>query len=59
MIFLGITTLGNNYMEWDYNDPELSILGVGIHAFVWLFIRIAPFALIGSIVGICLTRKKH
>lgn len=59
MIFLGITTLGNNYMEWDYNDPELSILGVGIHAFVWLFIRIAPFALIGSIVGSCLTRKKH
>ena len=59
MIFLGITTLGNNYMEWDYNDPELSILGVGIHAFVWLFIRIAPFALIGSIVGICLTRKKQ
>jgi len=59
LIFISIVTLGNSYMEWNYNDPELSVLGVGIHALVWIFMRIAPFALIGSIVGICLTRKKQ
>ena len=58
LIFISIATLGNTYMEWNYNDPEHAIVGVGIHAFIWLFMRIAPFIFIGSIVGICLTRKK-
>ena len=57
--YISIVLLGNTYMEWNYNDPELAILGVGIHSFVWLFTRIAPLILIGLIVGICLTRKKH
>ena len=59
LVFAFITTLGNTYMEWNYNDPELSVLGVGIHAFVWVFMRIFSFILIGSIIGICLTRKKQ
>ena len=58
LIFIGILNLGNAYMEWNYNDPELSVLGVGIHAFIWVFVRIAPIILIGSIIGFCLTRKK-
>ena len=57
--YISIVLLGNTYMEWNYNDPELAILGVGIHSFVWLFTRIAPLILIGLIVGICLTRKKQ
>ena len=59
LIFISILTLGNAYMEWDYNDPELAVLGVGIHAFVWIFIRIAPVIFIFSLVGVCLTRKKQ
>lgn len=58
LIFAGVLSFGNNYMEWNYNDPELAILGVSIHAFIWIFSRVAPFIFIGSIVGICLTRKK-
>ena len=58
VIFIFIATLGNTYMEWDYNDPELAVLGVGVHSFVWLFVRIAPIVFIGSVIGICLTRKK-
>ena len=46
-------------MEWNYNDPELAVLGVGVHIFVWLFVRIAPLVFIGSVVGICLSRKKQ
>ena len=58
-IFISLATLGNTYMEWDYNDPELAVLGVRVHSFVWLFVRIAPLVFIGSVVGICLTRKKQ
>ncbi len=58
VIFIFLVTLGNTYMEWDYNDPELAVLGVGVHSFVWLFVRIAPIIFIGSVIGICLTRKK-
>lgn len=59
IIFISLETLGNAYMEWDYNNPELAVLGVGVHAFVWIFVRILPIVFIGSIVGICLTRKKQ
>ena len=57
--FIIILKLGNTYMEWNYNDPELAVLGVGIHTFVWIFVRIAPIFFLGSIIGICLTRKKR
>ena len=58
LTFAGIVTLGNSYMEWNYNDPELAILGVSIHSFIWIFIRIVPFIFIGLVVGVCLTRRK-
>ncbi|MBR4469911.1 MAG: helix-turn-helix transcriptional regulator [Erysipelotrichaceae bacterium] len=57
-IFVAIAAMGNTYMEWNYSDPELAVMGVGIHAFIWVFVRIAPFILIGLITGIILTRKK-
>ena len=59
LTFVGIATLGNTYMEWDYNDPEHAVMGVSIHAFVWVFVRVAPFIFIGSVIGACLTRKKQ
>lgn len=58
LIFISLATLGSTYMEWDYNDPESAVLGVGVHTFVWIFVRTAPIVFIGSVVGICLTRKK-
>ena len=54
IIFISLARLGNTYMEWNYNDPELAVLGVGVHS-----LRLAPIIFIGSIVGICLTRKKQ
>ena len=59
LIFITIITLNNNYMEWNYNDTELAVLGVGIHSFIWIFIRTAPIVFISSIIGICFTRKKQ
>ena len=47
------------YLSWDYGDPETAVAVAGLHAIEWVFVRIAPFALIGSIVGAVLTRKKR
>ncbi len=58
IVFIGISTMGNTYMEWDYNKTEYAVLGVAIHSFGWIFVRIAPIILIASIIGIVLTRKK-
>ena len=57
-ISLVLIVLNSPYLGWDYNDPETAVLGVAFHSFEWLFVRLAPIILIGSIVGIFLTRKK-
>ncbi|BDE95492.1 helix-turn-helix domain-containing protein [Raoultibacter timonensis] len=46
------------YLSWNYYDPETAVLGVGFHAFEWLFVRLAPIVLIGAIAGLFLTRRK-
>ena len=50
--------LNSPYLNWDYNDPEKAVLGVAIHSFEWVFIRIAPIIFIGLVIGIFLNRKK-
>lgn len=50
--------LRSPYLGWDYSQPETAVMGVAVHALEWLFVRIAPFALVGSIVGACLTGKR-
>ena len=53
-----LIALNSLYLDWNYFDPETAVMGVTFHAFEWLFFRIAPIILIGTIVGIILTRKK-
>ena len=50
-IFIVLILLNSPYLNWDYNDPEKAVLGVAIHSFEWVFIRIAPI--------IFITRKKN
>lgn len=50
--------LNSPYLNWNYNDPETAVLGVGFHAFEWLFFRLAPIGFGGAVAGIFLTRKK-
>lgn len=57
-IFIILIVLDSPYLGWDYSDPEIAVVGVALHAFEWLFVRLLPFALIGIIVGFFLTRKK-
>lgn len=50
--------LGSPYLAWDYSNPETAVLGVGVHAWEWVFVRLAPLVLIGAGIGAFLTRKK-
>lgn len=58
IIFIALFLLNSPYLNWDYNNLEYAVLGIALHSFEWLFVRIAPFILIVSIFGIVLTRKK-
>ena len=58
-IFVALILLNSPYLNWNYNDPEKAVLGVAIHSFEWVFIRIAPIIFIGLVIGIFLTRKKN
>jgi len=56
--FIILLLLDSPYLKWDYSNLEKAVLGADFHIFEWLFIRIAPFALIGLFVGIILIRRK-
>ncbi|MEE0757334.1 helix-turn-helix domain-containing protein [Allofournierella sp.] len=58
-IFAGLFLLQSPYLEWDYSAPETAVLGVTFHSFEWLFVRVAPPALLGAAAGAFLTRKKE
>ena len=46
------------YLDWDYSAPETAVMGVAFHACEWLFVRLAPIALVVAAAGYFLTRKK-
>ena len=56
--FAALTVVNSPYLGWDFSDPETVVMGTALHAFEWLFVRMAPLFLIAAAVGIFLTRKK-
>ncbi len=58
-IFAVLLKSESPYLSWNYSAPETTVLGVAVHSFEWLFVRAAPMMLIGTIIGIFLTRKKE
>lgn len=57
--FIVFMSIGSEYLNWDFNNPELAIAGTILHGIEFLFVRIAPFVFIGSIMGIIFTYKRH
>lgn len=58
-MFVLLFFLKSPYLGWDYSDPETAVLGVAFHGLEWLFVRVAPLVLLGTIVGIFWTRNKE
>lgn len=57
-VFVFLAGWKSPYLSWDYSDPETAVVGVALHAFEWLFVRLAPILLLGAIIGIVWTRKR-
>lgn len=57
-IFVVLLLINGSYMEWDFNDPETAIAGTFMHGFEFIFVRVSPFVLLASIIGIIFTFKK-
>lgn len=55
--FIAFIIINSEYLTWDFNNPELAIAGTLLHGFEFLFIRLAPFLFVGSVIGIALTYK--
>lgn len=58
LIAIVLFLLDGQYLGWNYDNPETAVLGTAVHSFEWLFVRVAPFIFIGSLIGIVLTRKE-
>ena len=56
--FAVLMMINSPYLGWDFSDPETAVMSTALHAFEWLFVRMAPLLLIAAGIGIFLTRKK-
>ena len=56
--FIVIALTSNEFMTWDYNDPELAIAGTILHGISWVFVRVAPIIFVIAIIGTILTYRK-
>lgn len=59
VVFLAFVAIGSDYLNWDFSDPELAIAGTILHGIEFIFVRLAPFILIGSFIGIVVTYRKR
>ena len=57
IVYVVLAAMKSSYLGWDYSDPETAVLGVALHAFEWLFVRVAPLILVAAFLGLFLTRK--
>lgn len=59
VVFIAFAAMNGEYLTWDFNNPELAIAGTLLHGFEFLFVRLAPFIFISSVIGIVLTYRKR
>ena len=57
--FIAFAVMKSSYLRWDYNNPEFAVAGTILHGFEFVFVRLAPFAFIASVIGIVITYKKR
>ena len=58
-LFIFLYFMGSSYLNWDYSNNELAIVGTLLHGFEFVFVRIAPIVLVLSVIGIIITYKKQ
>ncbi|MDO5755613.1 MAG: helix-turn-helix transcriptional regulator [Tissierellia bacterium] len=58
ILFSLLLKMGSPYLNWDYKSPETAVMGVGLHALEWLFVRLAPIVILGAALGTVFTKRK-
>lgn len=58
IVFMSLILLNSPYLKWNYNNTETAVLGVFIHIFEWIFIRIAPFILTALVIILFSLKRK-
>lgn len=59
VVFIAFAAMQSSYLNWNYNDPELAVVGTILHGIEFIFVRLAPFLLIVGVIGLVLTYKKR
>lgn len=59
LVFIALAIMKSSYLGWDYNNPEFAVAGTILHGFEFVFVRLAPFAFIASVIGIVIAYKKR
>ena len=59
LVLLALAAIGGSYLEWDFSNPEYAVAGTILHGFEWVFVRIAPLALIVAIAGAIATKQRE
>lgn len=57
LIFFVLVLFNSFYLNWDYSQPEYSVIGTLIHSFEYVFVRIAPFILLTAALGVYYLNK--
>ena len=58
IMFIVLVSMQSSYLGWDYNNPELAVAGTIMHGFEFVFVRLAPFVFVASVIGLVITYKK-
>lgn len=58
LVLIALAAIGGSYLEWDFSNPEYAVAATLLHGFEWIFARVAPIILVGSIAGAVATRRK-
>ncbi len=57
--FAALFFWGSPYLGWNFFDPEMAVAGTFLHGFEFVFVRLAPVAFVGAMVGVFATRRKR
>ena len=57
-VFVALAAMKSPYLDWNYSDPELAAAGTILHGFEFVFVRLAPVALLAAATGLVITGKK-
>jgi len=59
IVFLAFIAMQSFYLEWNYNNPELAVVGTILHGCEFVFVRFAPIVFAVCTIGIVITCKKR